>query len=87
MILVGNLVEDKLQKDIKVKFQGTEYWLLCVGEFSGGGRAIAPLRHCDDEGHPLPCSVFEDSFAHLCSDGCIRRYGKVIGTQLDLELI
>lgn len=72
---------------VRVKFQGTEYWLLCDSDGDFG--ALAPLDHCNEEGHVVDfeTAVFADSFAHLFPDGRLMRYGKQIGTREDLERI
>ena len=74
---------------VKVRLPGHGvFWLLSAG-FSGG-RAIAPLSHCDEAGHVHMEAAFNpaaDSYAHLGVDGKIRRYGQVIGSAKDLEVI
>lgn len=69
----------------RVKFQGTEYWLLC--EPDGDFGPIAPLEHCDESGNLLMDAAFYVSFAHLWEDGRISRYGTIIGTREDLEQV
>ena len=81
-ILVLN--DPKLLKTIKVRFKGTKYWLISETR-PGGGRAIAPLAHCDSRGNVV--DLFALSYAHLCPDGNISRFGTIIGTQEDLEII
>lgn len=80
-LIIGN---KELQDTIKVRFKGEEYWLL-AGEISG--RALAYMKHIDEDKNIKPEHVFSDSFAHLIDDGRIMRYGKQIGTQEDLEII
>jgi hypothetical protein len=71
---------------VKVKFQGTEYWLLV--EADGDFGALAPLKHCDEDGHVNSLeAVLEGSFAHLFPDGRLLQRGRQIGTREDLERI
>lgn len=49
-----------------------------------GGRALAYLEHCDENGDVTWESMASDSFAHLFSDGRIKRYQQVIGNEKDL---
>jgi hypothetical protein len=73
-----------LARTLRIRFRGQEFWLLDE-LYPGAGRAIAPLEHCDAKGE---LEDFEqDSFAHLCIDGKIRRYLRVIGDQTDIEVL
>lgn len=60
-----------------VEFRGERYWLI-------RGKALAPLAHCNENGRILLAHLFSESFAHLCEDGALRRYGRQIGTTADL---
>ncbi len=76
----------KLLSTIKVRFRGNAYWLL--SELRPGlGRALAYPEHCDHTGEVSLRFGWNESFAHLCSDGVIRRYRKDIGVAEDLEVL
>lgn len=68
---------------VKVRFKGGTYWHFRGDDGSG---ALAYLHHCDEHGVPvdLATALLADSFAHVCVDGLIRRYGTVIGKCEDL---
>ena len=55
---------------------GTEIYLL-IGDLKNGG-AIATKEQYEN---------FECSFAYLCPNGMIRRFGRTIGTRDDLKII
>jgi hypothetical protein len=74
----------KLLETMKVKFKRTTYWLL-KEVHEGGGRALAPLDHCDENGDVITLSGL--SFAHVTTDGKIMRYQEEIGTVYDLKII
>jgi hypothetical protein len=69
--------------NIRVRFRGQQLWWL-KDDLTPYG-ALAPLHHCDDEGNLF--AYFEDSFAHIFSDGRIMRYGELIGQVDDLEIL
>ena len=73
-----------MKTHIKVRFQGRELWWLKDDDTSCG--PLAPLDHCDEKGDVIAGALLEDSFAHVCDDGKIRRYHSVIGSVDDLEL-
>jgi len=58
-----------------IKFKGEKY--LLVGDLDSGG-AIATQEAYDN---------FKVSYAHLFSDGNVRRYREIIGTKADIEVI
>jgi hypothetical protein len=60
----------------KIRFMGKEM-LMSDGK-TGIGGAIT-TKDAYEKGHI--------SFAHLCPDGNIMRYGKIIGTKKDIEII
>jgi len=66
---------------ILVEFNGQRFWYLghALTELN---YALAYLHQCDDNGDVIELA---DSYAHVCSDGIIRRFGKVIGTIRDLR--
>jgi hypothetical protein len=71
---------------VRVRFQGTEYWLLCDPDGDFG--ALAPLHHCDEAGQVNSLeAVFEGSFAHVYRDGRILKQGQQIGVREDLERV
>lgn len=70
---------------VKVRFQGTEYWLMCAPDGDYG--PLAYIEHCDDEGEIKLESALSESFAHCYPDGRIIRYGRQIGTRNDLERV
>lgn len=72
---------------VRVRFQGTEYFLL-EERIPGGGRALAPLHHFTADGKitDLRFALTGESFAHVGSDGTIRRFHAVIGNITDLEV-
>lgn len=49
-----------------------------------GTGALAFPHHIDEDGHVMLEHCFSESYAHVCADGCIRRYGTVIGSVGDL---
>jgi hypothetical protein len=57
--------------------------LVWLKEADGSG-ALAYPEHVDDDGQVKWDHVFSDSFAHVQSDGTIRRYGATIGSRDDL---
>jgi hypothetical protein len=61
-------------EDIKIRFEGQEY--LLIGDKTDG--AIATREQFEN---------FDLSYAHLFSDGKIRRFNVVIGTLEDIEFI
>jgi len=68
-----------------VEFQGKRYWLLFGSDSTEQSGALVYLHHCDEKGNvKLECAL-EISFAHLCDDGSIKRFGQVIGTSADLR--
>lgn len=67
---------------IKVRFNGVDLiWL--KDEFGEG--ALAYPDHVDDTGNIAFQHVMSDSYAHVFSDGTIRRYGQTVGTVKDLD--
>ena len=67
------------KETVRVSFKGMDFWLLSS---TGNGRALAPLEHCDANGHVI---VLDVSFAHLYPDGRLIRFGQQIGTDKDLR--
>ena len=61
-------------------FKGEELYLM--GDLKDGG-ALAYKDHVDLQGE-LVVGWMTDSFAHLGSDGNVRRYHEIIGTSKDL---
>lgn len=51
---------------------------------SDGTGALAYPEHVDGDGNVKREHAFSESYAHVCNDGCIRRYGAVIGSVGDL---
>ena len=70
---------------VKVKFKGHEYWAEANFAEPGADTPLAKLHHCNENGELLWEHVFSDSFAHLGSDGIIRRYHEEIGKREDLQ--
>ncbi len=56
-------------------------------EESDGTGELTPLDHCNKVGDIVDAyiAIFEDSYAHVCKDGKIRRYRQVIGCREDLK--
>jgi hypothetical protein len=66
----------------RVMFQDREFWF----RDSGGAGPLAPLEHCNEDGSlKLAHALSSISFAHVYSDGTIRRYGEIIGHRADLR--
>lgn len=79
--------ECKVDASIKVRFPGHgEFWFLAGDDGTG---PLAPQDHCDERGEivDLGVALLADSYAHVCSDGIIRRYRQQIGTIADLQAI
>jgi len=75
--------------NVRVEFPGHgEFWLLTKDESDAVTEGpLAPLDHCDDEGHlTLEAGLFGDSYAHLTRDGRILRYRELIGHRDDLRV-
>lgn len=75
------------QAPIRVELPGHGvFWFL---EDDAGGGALAPFDHCDPDGHiaDLGTALFVESYAHLFSDGVIRRYGAAIGHRDELRTL
>lgn len=69
-------MDDQYNEDeLRVRFQGREF--LLIGSIEAGG-AIATREQFDS---------FQESYAHLFSDGEILRFGQKIGTIEDLEFL
>jgi hypothetical protein len=71
------------QASIPVMLKGTR--LIWLKDADGTG-ALAFPEHIDEEGCVKWEHVFSESFAHVCSDGAIRRFGAVIGNISDLAM-
>lgn len=67
-----------------VEFNGEKYWWI---KDSSGSGPLAPLEHCDAEGHVVFEHMFSESFAHIYSNGIINRFGKQIGDVSDLKFL
>lgn len=59
----------------KIRFQGNDYIL--IGDIEEGGAIATEAQYENGE-----CS-----YAHLCTDGLIRRFRQVIGRLEDLEFV
>ena len=67
--------DERMEAVLHVKFKGKEY--LLVGDLDSGG-AITTQDNYDN---------FKVSYAHLFSDGKIRRHNEVIGARKDIEVL
>jgi hypothetical protein len=70
---------------MKIHFKGEEYCLLAESLDESG--AIAPMEHCDERGELRPECFLEESFAHYYPDRGIMRFGNVIGSREDIEVL
>jgi len=53
----------------------------------GSGGMLAEQGQLDTRNHVRVDAFFDDTYAHVRSDGAIRRYGKTIGTIADLVIV
>ena len=67
--------KERMKGVLYIKFKGEKY--LLVGDLITGGAITTKEAYAN----------FNISYAHLCSDGKIRRYQEVIGTKDDIEVI
>lgn len=72
-----------MNKPLKVRFQGEEYWLLNGLDESG---PLAYPEQCDENGELDWTCAYQDSFAHYFPEKGIMRYREKIGTKEDLEV-
>jgi hypothetical protein len=72
------------QENIPVRFHDRD--LIWLKDDDGSG-PLAPLEHIDDDGYVnVYDALYSDSYAHVFSDGSIRRYGEIVGRVDDLVL-
>lgn len=68
--------------NVHVRFNGTEFWWI---KNRNGDGPLAPLSHCNEAGDIE--NMMGVSYAHVFSDGVIRRFRQAIGTVKDLEIL
>jgi len=63
----------------KITIEGTTYWYHQDIEGEHGG-PISPMEHCFEDGELNLLTMFSsETFAYVCPDGRIERFGKKIG--------
>lgn len=70
---------------VPVMLGGVALWVQPEGLREGGESALAPEDHIIDGHLNVPRCFTGDSYAHVYSDGSIRRFGRHIGTRSDLK--
>jgi hypothetical protein len=68
-------VEKDLGGIMKIRFKGNNY--LLIGDLKSGGAIATEEQYAN----------FEESYAHLCGNGNIMRYHRIIGTRDDIEVV
>lgn len=70
---------------MKIQFENKTYYFF--GEKLEDGGPLAFPNQVDESGNLKLEHVFSESFAHLFSDGIIRKHGKEIGTIKNIKII